>query len=86
MLRTSGDRTIRAGTCRERLVKTCLYTLTPDRDFIIDRVPGEEHVHFAVGCGHAFKFPTQIGRMFADLALDGTTPHDLTLGRSTVPS
>ena len=67
---------------RERLVKTCLYTLTPDRDFIIDRVPGQEHVHFAVGCGHAFKFATQIGRMFADLALDGTTPHDLSLFRS----
>ena len=49
---------------------------------MIDRVPGEEHVLFAVGAGHAFKFATQIGRMLADLALDGTTPHDLSLFRA----
>jgi len=56
--------------------------MTPDRDFIIDRIPGEEHVRFAVGCGHAFKFATQIGRMLTDLALDGSTPHDLSAFRA----
>ena len=29
--------------------KTCLYTLTPDRDFVIDRVPGHENIQLAIG-------------------------------------
>jgi sarcosine oxidase len=58
--------------------KTCLYTLTPDRDFVIDRVPGHDNVTVAIGAGHAFKFASQIGRLLSELALDGATPVDLT--------
>ena len=61
-----------------RLAKTCLYTLTPDRDFIIDRVPGTERIFTAVGAGHAFKFASLIGRILSDLALDGASDVDLT--------
>lgn len=61
-----------------RLAKNCLYTLTPDRDFVIDRVPGTDRVFCAIGAGHAFKFASVIGRMLSDLALDGTTDFDLT--------
>ncbi len=57
--------------------KTCLYTLTPDRDFVIDRVPGHENVFIAIGAGHAFKFASVIGRVLSELALDGRTPSDL---------
>lgn len=53
--------------------KTCLYTLTPDRDFLIDAVPGQENAWFAIGAGHAFKFASQIGRILSELALDSTT-------------
>lgn len=53
------------------LVKTCLYTLPPDRDFVIDILPEHPNVSIAVGAGHAFKFAGVIGRMLADLALDG---------------
>lgn len=60
-----------------RVAKTCIYTLTPDRDFILDRVPGTERVYVAVGAGHAFKFASVIGRALADLAIDGTTDLDL---------
>jgi sarcosine oxidase len=59
------------------LAKTCLYTLTPDRDFVVDRVPGTENVYTAVGAGHAFKFASLLGRILTDLALDGTTAHDI---------
>lgn len=52
------------------LSRTCLYTLTPDRDFIIDRVPGTQRVYVAVGAGHAFKFASLLGRVLVDLALD----------------
>jgi sarcosine oxidase len=57
--------------------KTCLYTLTPDRDFVIDTVPGHENVVVAIGAGHAFKFASQIGRLLSELALNGTSTIDL---------
>ncbi len=59
------------------LLKTCLYTLTPDRDFVIDTLPGHANVHVAVGAGHAFKFASVIGRILSDLAVDGTTACDI---------
>ncbi|HLJ82568.1 MAG TPA: N-methyl-L-tryptophan oxidase [Candidatus Eremiobacteraceae bacterium] len=57
--------------------KTCLYTLTPDRDFVIDLVPGHPNVAFAIGAGHAFKFASVIGRILGELVVDGSTPSDL---------
>jgi len=60
------------------LAKTCLYTLTPDRDFIVDRVPGHRHIFTAVGAGHAFKFASLLGRILADLAIDDVTDMDIT--------
>ena len=60
-----------------RLAKTCLYTLTPDRDFLLDRVPGTENIFAVVGAGHAFKFASVLGQILVDLALDGATSHDI---------
>ncbi len=57
--------------------KTCLYTLTPDRDFVLDRLPEHPGCLVAVGAGHAFKFASAIGRALSELALDGATPSDL---------
>jgi monomeric sarcosine oxidase len=57
--------------------KTCLYTLTPDRDFVIDSVPGHDNVVVAIGAGHAFKFASQIGRLLSELAIDGKSTIDL---------
>jgi sarcosine oxidase len=57
--------------------KTCLYTLTPDRDFVIDRVPGQPNILVAIGAGHAFKFASVIGRILSELAIDGSTPSDI---------
>jgi sarcosine oxidase len=58
-------------------LKTCLYALTPDRDFIIDALEGHPNVSVAVGGGHGFKFASVIGRILSDLALDGETASDL---------
>ena len=55
------------------LVKTCLYTLTPDRDFVIDTLPEHPNVSVAIGAGHAFKFASVIGRVLSELATSGTT-------------
>jgi len=60
------------------LAKTCLYTLTPDRDFVVDRVPGHQRIFTAVGAGHAFKFASLLGRILAELAIDEVTDMDIT--------
>jgi glycine/D-amino acid oxidase-like deaminating enzyme len=40
----------------------CMYTNTPDRDFIIDRHPASPRVLVASACsGHGFKFASAIG-------------------------
>lgn len=52
----------------------CLYTNTPDDEFIVDRHPAAPGVAFASACsGHGFKFAPLIGEMLADLVIDGTT-------------
>ncbi len=64
----------------ELLTKTCLYTLTPDRDFVVDRVPGTPGVIVGLGAGHGFKFASVLGRVLVELALDGASPSDGDLG------
>jgi sarcosine oxidase len=52
----------------------CLYTTTPDEDFVIDFAPGINNVVICSACsGHGFKFGIGIGRALADLALEGAT-------------
>lgn len=57
----------------QHLVKTCLYTLTPDRDFVIDTLPEHPNVSVAIGAGHAFKFASVIGRVLSEFATNGAT-------------
>jgi sarcosine oxidase len=54
--------------------RTCLYTLTPDRDFVLDRLPDHPNVLVGLGAAHGFKYASVIGRILAELALDGVTP------------
>ncbi|MBM3729096.1 MAG: N-methyl-L-tryptophan oxidase [Acidobacteria bacterium] len=57
-----------------RAVFTCLYTMTPDSHFILDRHPRHDHVWLACGfSGHGFKFSSAIGEALADLAATGST-------------
>jgi sarcosine oxidase len=52
----------------------CLYTMSPDENFIVDRHPAHANVVFAAGLsGHGFKFVPVLGRALAELALDGGT-------------
>lgn len=52
----------------------CLYTMTPDENFIVDTVPGMPKVTLVSGCsGHGFKFTVLLGKLAADLA----TGHDV---------
>ena len=53
--------------------KTCLYTLTPDRDFVVDRLPDMPGVAVALGAAHGFKFASVLGRVLAELSTTGST-------------
>lgn len=49
----------------------CLYTMTPDEDFILDRLPDRPQVAVGAGfSGHGFKFTPAIGEELARLALE----------------
>jgi sarcosine oxidase len=56
------------------LTRTCLYTLTPDRDFVVDRLPEAPGVVVGLGAGHGFKYASVLGRILAELALVDETP------------
>jgi monomeric sarcosine oxidase len=60
--------------------RRCLYTLTPEKHFIVDQHPHHPQVVIGAGfSGHGFKFTTLMGKMLADLAVEGGTPHDTSL-------
>ena len=56
------------GTWAAPRTTTCLYTLTSDRDFVLDRLPGYPQVSIALGAAHGFKFASWFGRTLAGLA------------------
>jgi sarcosine oxidase len=50
----------------------CLYTMSPDAHFVVDRHPEHPQVAFAAGLsGHGFKFTPVLGEALCQLALDG---------------
>ncbi|XP_038069951.1 monomeric sarcosine oxidase-like [Patiria miniata] len=66
--------------------KTCLYTMPPDRHFVIDTCHRTNHPDAIVCCGagHAFKFASVLGRVLSELSIDGRTEYDISafnLGR-----
>ena len=57
---------------------TCLFTNTPDTDFIIDFHPAHPRVLISSPCsGHGFKFASAIGEVQADLLTSGRSRFDL---------
>ena len=65
-----------AKTLRE--AKSCMYTLTPDEHFVIDRHPDHANLILCGGfSGHGFKFAPVVGEIGAELALDGGSRHGI---------
>ncbi|HJQ53544.1 MAG TPA: N-methyl-L-tryptophan oxidase [Gemmatimonadaceae bacterium] len=57
---------------------TCLFTNTPDHDFIIDWHPSHPNVLISSPCsGHGFKFSSAIGEIQASLLTEGTAGFDI---------
>ncbi|MEO6971259.1 MAG: N-methyl-L-tryptophan oxidase [Chthoniobacterales bacterium] len=65
-----------AGTLRG--AKVCLYTLTRDGHFVVDRHPLHPRLVLCGGfSGHGFKFAPVIGEIAADLALENGSRHKI---------
>jgi sarcosine oxidase len=69
-LRGVGARCLRA--------TTCLYTVTPDFGFVIDRHPRSDRVIVASPCsGHGFKHSAAVGEALAQWIVEGQSRIDL---------
>ena len=82
MLRWFAERYLPDGAGPTMALKTCLFELSPDEHFLIDRHPEAERAIVGAGfSGHGFKFCSVVGEILAELAIDGSTRHDIGLFR-----
>ena len=62
-----------------RLAKVCMYTNSPDGQFVIDRLGSS--VTYASACsGHGFKFASAIGALLADMSTQRADPPEFLTG------
>ena len=58
--------------------KVCLYDMTENSDFVLDRDPEHRDIVYGYGfSGHGFKFAPLIGKLLAELVLDREPSFDL---------
>jgi sarcosine oxidase len=58
-------------------LRTCRYTMPPDRHFVIDRLPKHSNVILLLGAAHGFKFASLIGKIAAQLAIEEGSELDI---------
>lgn len=81
-LRGFVQRYLPEGAGPTEMLKTCIFTNSPDEHFLIDRLPDAPQVSVAAGfSGHGYKFCSVVGEIMADLATEGSTRHDIGLFR-----
>ncbi|NWV66899.1 SOX oxidase, partial [Malurus elegans] len=60
------------------VMETCLYTNTPDEDFILDRHPKFSNIVIGAGfSGHGFKLAPMVGKLLCELSLGKEPSHDM---------
>ncbi|XP_077995827.1 peroxisomal sarcosine oxidase-like isoform X1 [Glandiceps talaboti] len=58
--------------------EACMYTWTPDEDFILDRHPHFSNIIMAAGfSGHGFKLAPIVGKVLSELAMNRKPSYDL---------
>ena len=61
----------------------CMYTNTPDGDFVVDLHPEDPRIVVISACsGHGFKFAPVVGDIAADLVVERTTERDISRFRA----
>ena len=59
-------------------IDSCMYDVSPDEDFILDRLPSDPRVIFATGLsGHGFKFGLLLGELLSSLIFYSEPPVQL---------
>jgi sarcosine oxidase len=88
LLRQFGERYFPEGCGPTMALRSCIFTNTPDGQFILDRHPQHRQVILASPCsGHGYKFCSVIGEIVADLATgEGRTRHDIAFLRLDRPA
>ena len=82
LLRSFADRYFPDGAGPTLMLKACMFVNSPDEHFIIDTLPEAPAVSVAAGfSGHGYKFCSVVGEIMADLAMHGSTRHDIGLFR-----
>ncbi len=82
LLRDFATRYFPDGAGPTLMLKSCIFTNSPDEHFIVDRLPESPQVSIAAGfSGHGYKFCSVIGEIMADLSTEGRTRHDIELFR-----
>ncbi|XP_078278934.1 peroxisomal sarcosine oxidase [Rhinoraja longicauda] len=60
------------------VVETCMYTNTPDNDFILDHHPDHKNIIIGAGfSGHGFKLAPVVGKILSELCLGEKPSYDL---------
>jgi sarcosine oxidase len=72
-LRSFMRRRIPLANGERRLAKVCMYTNSPDRHFVIDRLRDAPVVYASACSGHGFKFASAIGELLADMTMREVT-------------
>lgn len=81
-LRAFAERHLPEGAGPTIALRTCLFELSPDEHFLVDRHPESDAVVVGAGfSGHGYKFCSVVGEILADLAIDGSTRHGIGLFR-----
>jgi glycine/D-amino acid oxidase-like deaminating enzyme len=66
--------------------RCCLYDMPPDRDFVVDAVPGHPRIGVCIGAGHAAKFAGLLGRILSELVIEGATGFPIEAFRGDRPA
>lgn len=74
------------GMGRELYSKSCVYDMPPDRDFILDALPGHPRIIVGNGAGHAAKFSGLLGEILAELVTTGASRFPLDDFRADRPA
>jgi len=63
---------LRGVNSKPAIAEACMYTMTPDEDFVLDMLPNSSNIAIGAGfSGHGFKFGPLIGKILSDLVIHG---------------
>ncbi|KAK2831363.1 hypothetical protein Q7C36_016449 [Tachysurus vachellii] len=60
------------------VVESCMYTITPDKHFVLDRHPSYSNIVIGAGfSGHGFKFGPVVGKVLCEMSMGQNPSYDL---------